>query len=318
VSVQYEGTLDDGSVFDSSRREGRSPLEFRIGAGRVIKARAVGERAGGLPRAPGAEAVQKPGGRVQAAGRGACVRVKPGATQLREALRPSAGPTTLSRPWPFPRARRKAAAPCPTKKTQGFDKAVTGLAVGERRKVRLTPEEGYGERSDEAVITVPAGEGGDDAARACELWAGCRASVRGEGGGRRRPLRHFGGGAAGGGGTGRRSGPPRGRRVRARLAPCSGRAAHPAAATAAKPFSPWAARPQAPRSLPLPSRPPRAPPPRPPATPEDRAPPGLKLGDRVSLSNGMAAVVSEVAASGDVTIDLNPELAGARPLLFQR
>lgn len=34
VRVHYRGTLDDGSVFDSS--EGRSPLEFTIGSGQVI------------------------------------------------------------------------------------------------------------------------------------------------------------------------------------------------------------------------------------------------------------------------------------------
>lgn len=117
VGVHYTGTLDDGSVFDTSRKDGRSPLEFQIGAGKVIK---------------------------------------------------------------------------------GFDKAVTGLAVGETRKVRLTPAEGYGEREEEAVITVPA----------------------------------------------------------------------------------------------------------------DRAPPGLKKGDRVQLSNGMSAVVAEVDPAKGVTIDLNPELAG--------
>ena len=34
VKVDYTGTLDDGSVFDSS--EGREPLEFIIGNGEVI------------------------------------------------------------------------------------------------------------------------------------------------------------------------------------------------------------------------------------------------------------------------------------------
>lgn len=34
VKVNYKGTLDDGSVFDSS--EGREPLEFMIGEGNMI------------------------------------------------------------------------------------------------------------------------------------------------------------------------------------------------------------------------------------------------------------------------------------------
>jgi len=37
VSVNYVGTLADGSVFDSSRTEGRTPLEFVIGSGSMIK-----------------------------------------------------------------------------------------------------------------------------------------------------------------------------------------------------------------------------------------------------------------------------------------
>jgi peptidylprolyl isomerase len=35
IKVHYRGTLNDGSVFDSS--EGREPLEFEVGSGMVIK-----------------------------------------------------------------------------------------------------------------------------------------------------------------------------------------------------------------------------------------------------------------------------------------
>ena len=34
VSIHYTGTLDDGSVFDSS--SGREPLGFKLGEGQVI------------------------------------------------------------------------------------------------------------------------------------------------------------------------------------------------------------------------------------------------------------------------------------------
>ena len=36
VKIEYKGSLDDGSVFDSSERHGQ-PLEFKIGSGQVIK-----------------------------------------------------------------------------------------------------------------------------------------------------------------------------------------------------------------------------------------------------------------------------------------
>jgi peptidylprolyl isomerase len=35
VAIHYKGTLNDGTVFDSS--EGREPLEFEVGSGMVIK-----------------------------------------------------------------------------------------------------------------------------------------------------------------------------------------------------------------------------------------------------------------------------------------
>ena len=34
VRIHYKGTLDDGTVFDSS--EGRDPLEFAVGSGMII------------------------------------------------------------------------------------------------------------------------------------------------------------------------------------------------------------------------------------------------------------------------------------------
>jgi len=36
VKVEYEGKLDDGTVFDSSEKQGK-PLEFEVGAGQMIK-----------------------------------------------------------------------------------------------------------------------------------------------------------------------------------------------------------------------------------------------------------------------------------------
>ena len=35
VKIEYEGKLDDGTIFDSSK--GREPIEFEVGAGHVIK-----------------------------------------------------------------------------------------------------------------------------------------------------------------------------------------------------------------------------------------------------------------------------------------
>lgn len=33
----FEGTLENGQMFDSSRAQGRQPLEFQLGKGKVIK-----------------------------------------------------------------------------------------------------------------------------------------------------------------------------------------------------------------------------------------------------------------------------------------
>ncbi|MCD6495865.1 MAG: peptidylprolyl isomerase [Candidatus Aenigmarchaeota archaeon] len=36
VKVEYEGMLEDGTVFDSTKKHGGNPLEFRAGAGQMI------------------------------------------------------------------------------------------------------------------------------------------------------------------------------------------------------------------------------------------------------------------------------------------
>jgi FKBP-type peptidyl-prolyl cis-trans isomerase 2 len=72
VRIHYTGTLNDGSVFDSS--QGREPLEFTLGAGQVIP---------------------------------------------------------------------------------GFDAAVDGMAVGDRKVAEIPADEAYGPRHDQAVQDVP-------------------------------------------------------------------------------------------------------------------------------------------------------------------
>ena len=72
VKIHYKGTLQDGSVFDSS--EGRDPLEFTLGSGQVIA---------------------------------------------------------------------------------GFDEAVSGMNVGEKKSVTIPVEKAYGKRNDELVMEIP-------------------------------------------------------------------------------------------------------------------------------------------------------------------
>jgi len=72
VKIHYTGTLEDGTVFDSSA--GRDPLVFTIGGGQVIV---------------------------------------------------------------------------------GFDEAVTGMAIGDKKKVIIPSHKAYGEKNEELVIEVP-------------------------------------------------------------------------------------------------------------------------------------------------------------------
>ncbi len=88
VDVHYDGTLDDGSTFDSSRDRG-TPFTFVAGTGEVI---------------------------------------------------------------------------------DGFDAAVLGLKVGDTVTVRIEPVDAYGERSEDAVVEVPIGDGQEDVAVGDEVF----------------------------------------------------------------------------------------------------------------------------------------------------
>jgi len=37
IKVEYEGTLEDGTIFDSTEKNGGVPLKFEVGAGQLIK-----------------------------------------------------------------------------------------------------------------------------------------------------------------------------------------------------------------------------------------------------------------------------------------
>jgi FKBP-type peptidyl-prolyl cis-trans isomerase 2 len=79
VAVHYKGTLNDGTLFDSS--EGRDPLEFEAGSGMVIP---------------------------------------------------------------------------------GFDNAVIGMAIGEKKKVNIPMDEAYGAVNEEMIFSVPRAEVPED------------------------------------------------------------------------------------------------------------------------------------------------------------
>jgi FKBP-type peptidyl-prolyl cis-trans isomerase 2 len=88
VSVHYTGTLDDGTVFDSS--VGGETLDFTQGAGQMIA---------------------------------------------------------------------------------GFDAAVLGMGVGEKKTIRLSPDEAYGERSEEAIIEISREQVPEDVTEGQELFS---------------------------------------------------------------------------------------------------------------------------------------------------
>jgi FKBP-type peptidyl-prolyl cis-trans isomerase 2 len=57
VKIDYTGTLDDGTVFDSSEKHGQ-PLEFEVGSGQVIKG--VDEAVVGMKKGDEKEVKLKP------------------------------------------------------------------------------------------------------------------------------------------------------------------------------------------------------------------------------------------------------------------
>jgi FKBP-type peptidyl-prolyl cis-trans isomerase 2 len=54
----------------------------------------------------------------------------------------------------------------------GFDEAVRGIAVGDVVKVRIPPEEAYGERDEDLVFSVPIEDAPDDVAPGDEVLIG--------------------------------------------------------------------------------------------------------------------------------------------------
>lgn len=41
---------------------------------------------------------------------------------------------------------------------EGFEEGVNGMTIGEKRTITITPDKGYGERSEEMVITLPSSQ----------------------------------------------------------------------------------------------------------------------------------------------------------------
>jgi hypothetical protein len=146
VKVHYTGTLDDGSVFDTSRQEGREPLEFVLGAGQVCH---------GLDVINGVMCDRK-----------ICVKPQLACAWLL---------AVASRGWSLFHVLQARAhcLNCPLRSISrhhssvqgahhtnvqvvpGFEKAVSGLEVGNTKKMRSDADACYGEWKDEMVVTVP-------------------------------------------------------------------------------------------------------------------------------------------------------------------
>ncbi len=53
----------------------------------------------------------------------------------------------------------------------GLDKEVSGMAVGDKKTVRLSPDEAYGERSDDAIIEISREQVPEDVTEGQELFS---------------------------------------------------------------------------------------------------------------------------------------------------
>lgn len=130
VSVHYTGTLDDGSVFDTSRQEGREPLEFTLGSGQV---HAHPPPKPHCPDATNARQADTHGVSSDAAPQ------LPSGARARVTTRKSATNSGASALQVVP----------------AFENVVAGLSVGDTNKLRSEAGDCYGEWSEEMVVRMP-------------------------------------------------------------------------------------------------------------------------------------------------------------------
>ena len=176
LTMEYTGTLTNGTVFDSSKKPGRTPFKFMIGAGMVIKGwdqGIVGMKVGGtrklvIPgslaygeRAMGpipANATLKFDVELKNIQRAKYVITKPGhgpATKFGDSIsvhylgKLSDGKkfdSSYDRNQPFEVVIGK------TGLIPGFTQALIGMKEGEKRTVTIPPDLGYRERGAGTVI----------------------------------------------------------------------------------------------------------------------------------------------------------------------
>jgi FKBP-type peptidyl-prolyl cis-trans isomerase len=176
LTMEYTGTLTNGTVFDSSKKPGRTPFKFMIGAGSVIKGwdqGIIGMKVGGVRKLviPGSLAYgEKAMGPIPA---NATLKFDVELKNIQRAkyitTQPGHGPATkfgdsisvhylgkLSDGKKFDSSydRNKPIDVVigNTRLIPGFTQALVGMKVGEKRTVTIPPDLGYGERGAGTVI----------------------------------------------------------------------------------------------------------------------------------------------------------------------